>query len=152
MSEIDKIREPDVFVVADNVLSPLGKTTAENFGKLKENLSAVKQQHVSHISSKPFYASLFDRDEIFIKNNAQHYTKYEQLLIASIENALKDSGVGATDNKTILIISSTKGNISLLENEEYNPELKKRIALSTSAKLIAEYFDFTNQPIIISNA
>ncbi|MDB5153817.1 MAG: fabF 2, partial [Mucilaginibacter sp.] len=46
MSGMNKMRERDVFVVADNVLSPLGKTTAENFGKLKEKLSAVKQHHI----------------------------------------------------------------------------------------------------------
>jgi 3-oxoacyl-[acyl-carrier-protein] synthase-1 len=152
MSGMNKMRERDIFVVADNVLSPLGKTTAENFDKLKENLSSVKQHHVPHISSQPFYASLFDKDEIFIKNDAHHYTKFEQLLIVSIENALQGNGIAAKDKKTVLIISSTKGNISLLENEEYNPELKKRIALSTSAKLIAEYFGFINQPIVISNA
>lgn len=146
------MRKPDVFVVADNVLSPLGKTTAENFGKLKENVSAVKQQHLPAISSPPFYASLFGKDEIFIKTDAPVYTKFERLLIASIENALQGSGIDTKDNKTVLIISSTKGNISLLENEQYHPELKKRIALSSSAKLIAEYFGFTRRPVIISNA
>jgi 3-oxoacyl-[acyl-carrier-protein] synthase-1 len=152
MSGVNKIRERDVFVVADNVLSPLGKTTAENFGKLKEKLSSVEKHHVPHISSQPFYASLFDKNEVFIKDDAHIYTKFEQLLIASVENALQDNGIDTKDKKTVLIISSTKGNISLLENEEYNPDLKKRIALSTSAKFIAEYFGFTNQPIIISNA
>jgi 3-oxoacyl-[acyl-carrier-protein] synthase-1 len=152
MSGMNKMRERDVFVVADNVLSPLGKTTAENFGKLKEKLSAVKQHHIPAISSQPFYASLFDKNEVFIKDDAHIYTKFEQLLIASIENALQDNAIDTKDKKTVLIISSTKGNISLLENEQYNPDLKNRIALSTSAKLIAEYFGFTNQPIIISNA
>ena len=56
------------------------------------------------------------------------------------------------DKKTILIISSTKGNISLLETETYNDALNKRISLNTSAKLVAEYFQFANQPVVISNA
>ncbi|MDQ2753870.1 MAG: beta-ketoacyl synthase, partial [Bacteroidota bacterium] len=50
------------------------------------------------------------------------------------------------------IISTTKGNISLLETEEYNPSLQKRIALHTSARLIAKQFHFTNQPLVVSNA
>ena len=54
--------------------------------------------------------------------------------------------------KTLLIISTTKGNISLLETEEYNNALKQRIALHTSAKLIAKHFHFTNGPLIVSNA
>ncbi len=144
--------EPDVFVIADNILSPLGKTTAENFLKLKENISGVKQHYEINISPQPFYASLFDKDEIFIRDDEHQYTKFEQLLIASIDDAVKGTGVSAKDEKTILIVSSTKGNIGLLETEANNAEIKKRIALSTSASLVSAHFGFINQPIIISNA
>ncbi len=146
------MNEPDVFVVADNVLSPLGKTTAENFSKLKQNISGVKQQQDKAISPQPFYASLFDKGAAFIDIDQHKYTKFEQLLIASISDALQNGDVNAKDKKTVLIISSTKGNISLLETEKNNHDLQKRIALSTSSKLVAEYFGFVNQPIIISNA
>jgi 3-oxoacyl-[acyl-carrier-protein] synthase-1 len=145
--------EQDVFVVADNVLSPLGKTTTENFDQLKQNTSGVKQRNDPSISLQPFYASLFAKDEVFIPDTKHSYTKFEQLLIASISDALKkNSSIDAQDKKTVLVISSTKGNVSLLETEENTPELKKRIALSTSAKLVAGYFGFVNQPVIISNA
>ena len=138
----------NVFVAADNVFTPLGKTTAENFTALKQGWSGVKRHLDTNISAEPIVASLFD--ENFTAQ--EPYTKFEQLLIASIDDALKQSGVNAADEKTILIISSTKGNISLLETEENTPELQKRIALSTSAKLVAEHFGFVNQPIVISNA
>lgn len=138
----------DVFVVADNVFTPLGRTTTENFSKLKQSLSAVKEHLDIAISSQPFYSALFDKSEF----SDQHYTKFEQLLIASIDDALKNSNIDAANKKTILIISSTKGNISLLETEPNSPELQKRIALSTSAKLVADHFGFINQPIFISNA
>ena len=141
--------EKDVFVVADNVLSPIGKTTVENFNQLKKNVSGVKEQNNPAISPRPFFASLLSEGDIAIEPGR---TKFEQLLIDSISAALKNSDIDPTDRKTILIISSTKGNISLLEAEEYTPELEKRIALSTSAKMIAEHFGFTNTPIIISNA
>ena len=152
MRGMDKIREQDVFVVADNVLSPLGRTTAENFDQLKRSMTSVQQHHAPAISIQPFYASLFDKNEVFVENDADRYTKFEQLLIASIEDALKDTGLDVRDGKTVLIISSTKGNISLLETEKNNGDLQKRISLSTSAKLVTEYFGFSNQPIIISNA
>jgi 3-oxoacyl-[acyl-carrier-protein] synthase-1 len=143
---------PDVFIVADNIYSPLGKTTAENFSKLKQNLSAVKQHRDLNISSQPFYASLFSSEEQFIKYDQQGYTKFEQLLIASIGDALQTIKITVHDKKTVLIISTTKGNISLLETEPNNAQLKKRIALSTSAKLVCDYFGFVNEPVIISNA
>jgi len=152
MNGLNEKNEQDVFVVADNVLSPLGQTTAENFSKLKQNISAVKQHHDLNLSSQPFYASLFGSNESFIKTGNHHYTKFEQLLIASIADALQDSGIAINDKKTVLIISTTKGNISLLETEKMGEELKNRIALPTSARLVSEYFGFKNPPVIISNA
>ncbi|MDR3697634.1 beta-ketoacyl synthase N-terminal-like domain-containing protein [Mucilaginibacter sp.] len=152
MSSLKENNEPDVFVVADNILSPLGKTTAQNFSKLKQQVSAVKQYHHPNISAQPFYASLFGSDEGFLKIDPHRYTKFEQLLIASIADGLQDSGIMVSDKKTVLVISSTKGNISLLENEAMSEILKERIALPASAKLISDYFGFVNPPIIISNA
>src|SRR6202000_405134 len=129
------MKETDVFVIADNVYSSLGKTTAENFDQLKQGRSAVKQHNNSAFSNQPFYAALFDKNEIFIEDERGKYTKFEQLLIASITDALKYGDIDLQDKKTALIISSTKGNVSLLETEE-NKELKNRISLSSSAKLV----------------
>jgi 3-oxoacyl-[acyl-carrier-protein] synthase-1 len=144
---------PDVFVVSDNILSPLGLTAAENFEQLTKNVSGIKEHDNANISTHPFYASLFDKNDGLIKKGDKSiYTKFEQLLIASVSNAFENSGINAPDKKTILIISSTKGNISLLETETYNPALQKRIALHTSAKIVAGYFGFVNQPIVVSNA
>jgi 3-oxoacyl-[acyl-carrier-protein] synthase-1 len=143
--------KPDVFIVADNILSPLGKTTAENFEQLKNSVSGVKRHDNESLSPTPFYASLFDNGAEFLQSG-DGYTKFEQLLIASITDALKNGDIDPKDRKTVLIISSTKGNISLLETRENNPALQQRIAMSTSAKMVAEHFGFQNQPIIISNA
>ena len=139
----------DVFIVADNIVSPLGTTTAGNFSRLLKNKSGITQHTDKRVSDEPFFASLFEEDRF--QTNEQ-YTKFEQLLIASIEEALQQTDVNPADEKTLLIISTTKGNISLLETEEYNPALQKRVALHTSAKLVAEHFHFTNEPLVISNA
>ncbi len=144
--------EKDVFIIADNVWSPLGKITAENFSKLRSGQSSVREHAEREISAQPFFASLFDRSEQFITTNQQNYTKFEQLLIASVKNALAECDADTKDKKTVLIISSTKGNISLLETETYNAALKKRISLPHSAQLVADHFGFVNQPVIISNA
>lgn len=139
----------DVFIIADNIISPLGNTTTENFSKLVKNISAVRQHSNKQIADEPFFAALFDENSFKIN---ERYTKFEQLLIASIKQALQQTNVHPADKKTLLIISTTKGNISLLETEPYNQSLQKRIALHTSAKLVAEYFHFINQPLIVSNA
>lgn len=141
---------PDVFIVADNILSPIGNTTAENFEALKQGVSGVKSYAKPEISSENIVASLFANDETFTID--QNYTKFENLLIASVSNALSLSPVDCLNDKTVLIVSSTKGNISLLETEEHTAELNQRIALHTSAQLMANHFGLINQPIVISNA
>ena len=141
----------DVFIIADNIFSPLGFSSVENFTQLKKSVSGVKKHDDATMSEQPFYAALFDKQDSFI-NDQNRYTRFEKLLIASISDALQNSGIFAGDKKTILIISSTKGNISLLESETYNKESNKRISLTTSAKLVADHFHFVNQPIVISNA
>ncbi|MDB5139412.1 MAG: fabF 2 [Mucilaginibacter sp.] len=138
-----------VYIISDNILSPIGVTTAENFGQLKNGVSGVKQHHNKAIADQPFYASLFNNNG-FIGDDK--YTVFEQLLIASINKALQQTSLNVADKKTALIISSTKGNISLLETETASTALKKRIAMPTSAKLVSDYFGFVNQPIIVSNA
>ena len=143
---------PDVFIVSDNILSPLGLTTAENFAALKRGTSGIRKHHDTALADEPFYASLFGHKNDFIKDNINSYTRFEQLLIASIKNALQNCSIDAGDQKTLLIISSTKGNIGLLETEKISPTLQKRIALHTSAKLVSEYFGFIDQPFVVSNA
>jgi 3-oxoacyl-[acyl-carrier-protein] synthase-1 len=138
-----------VYVVTDNVLSPLGLTTADNFAQLKNGVSGVKQHTNLQMSAEPFYAALFEGGAF--ADNQQH-TKFEQLLIASIASAVKNAGVDTSDKNLGLVISSTKGNISLLEAAEFTPELNKRVALHTSAKIVAGHFALANKPVVVSNA
>jgi len=138
----------EVFVVADNVVSPIGKTAAENFEQLKKGISGV-QQHKNNITEQAAYASLF-KDDAFTKE--KNFTKFEQLVIASVEDALSQTNLNLQDNKAIFILSSTKGNISLLETETFSEDLKDRISLHHSAKVVAEHFKFVNKPLIVSHA
>lgn len=139
----------NVFIAADNITSPIGLTTADNFAQLKKGISGIKKHMDKALADEPFYAALFNQDQ-FVNNKQQ--TRYEQLLIASITDALANCDIDPTDKNTGIIISTTKGNISLLETEENNEALKKRIALPTSAKLVAKHFGFVNEPLVISNA
>jgi len=141
-----------VFIISDNIYSPVATTTAENFMLLKKNVSGVQLHDKKTFSDTPFYASLFNDSVSFPEDNKGGYTKFEQLLIASITDALKGSGINPADPETLLIISSTKGNISLLETDPDDPFLKNRIALPGSAKKVANHFGFTEQPVVTSNA
>jgi 3-oxoacyl-[acyl-carrier-protein] synthase I len=143
----------EVYIVADNIVSPLGDTTAENFYRLTKGDSGIAPHFDETLSHTAFYASLFSKDGLFITNQAApFFTKFELLLQASISKALQNTDITLNDKKTILIISSTKGNIGLLENEPFSPALKDRMALHTSANLLAKYFKCINTPLVVSNA
>jgi 3-oxoacyl-[acyl-carrier-protein] synthase-1 len=144
---------PKVYIVADNITSPLGHTTAENLSALKQNHSGVQIYNDLYGSAEPVAAAIFNSDEVIFRSYIdKNYTNFEKLLISSIQNTLKKTELNLTGKKTILIISTTKGNIGLLETEPHTAELKTRVALHTSAQLVANHFGFTNQPIVISNA
>lgn len=140
-----------VYIVADNIYSPIGTTTAQNFDRVKQGISGIQKHANLALSDTPVYASLFNYNESE-NNKTLKYSKFESLLVASVEDAVKQAEIDITDDKTILIVSSTKGNISLLETDPDALDLKERIALHTSAKLVAKHFGFVNQPLVVSNA
>lgn len=141
-----------ISVISTNIYSPLGKTTTENFEQLLKNNSGLRLHAGNNLSEVPFYASLFDHSAY----RDGSYTKFEQLLINSITGAMENCNIDLAGKNTLLIISSTKGNISLLEEEKesslQSESLRKRISLPASAKLVAGHFKFFHQPLIISNA
>jgi 3-oxoacyl-[acyl-carrier-protein] synthase I len=106
----------NVYVVSDNITSPLGLTTTDNFAKLKEGQSAIKKHDNLAMSPQSFFASIFDENKKFDSPASFEYTKFEKLLITSIKDSVQHTDINLKDDKTVLIISSTKGNISLLEN------------------------------------
>lgn len=143
----------DIFISSDNIFSPIGESTAENFEQLKKNVSGIQLHDDRCMSEQPFYAALFNEEkENSISLLQNNYTKFEKLLIASITEALAHTSIRPTDDKTVLIISSTKGNISLLETEEPSEDLYQKISLNSSAKIVASHFGFIHQPVIVSNA
>ncbi|MBN8859742.1 MAG: beta-ketoacyl synthase, partial [Sphingobacteriales bacterium] len=140
-----------VYVIGENIVSPIAPTAEENFTSLKKGITGIRLHDNRQISPEPFYAALFDAGGI-PENAENSYTKFERLLIMSIGDALRKTGVPVASRRTALIISSTKGNISLIESAELTEALRNRIALSTSARLIADHFGFTSQPVVISHA
>lgn len=143
----------EVFIVSDNVVSPLGNTSVDNFINLKNNVSGIRMQHNAMLSSQPVYLSLVNDEALDLPAvEGQSYTKFEKLLILSVADALRNSTVNAEGEKSVLIVSTTKGNISLVENDEMTKNIKGKVSLSASAGLVASHFGFVNKPIVVSHA
>lgn len=139
-----------VYIVSDNILSPVGNTSEANFKNLCDGISGIRLRNDAALSDQPVYASLFD--DLLFSKAGDSYTKFEKLLIASVEDALKNTAVKADDAGTVLIVSSTKGNISLIESNTGIKELKQKVSLGYSANLVAKHFKFISEPIVVSHA
>ena len=160
-----------VVKVADNIISPLGTTTAENYEALKAGRSALRLYPATQALPEAYYASLIDDDVIesewqemlkqvqHDQNTNEHsasvilnsfqdlYTSFEKRLILSIHKALQGTGINPAADDVIFIISSTKGNVDLLEQG-----FDEREPLGASAEKIARFFGSKVTPLAVSNA
>lgn len=108
-------------------------------------------------SQEPVYAALINEkklDETFkqIKTSAS-FTRLEKLIILSVSEALKQNeAIDVTDKKTLIILSTTKGNIDLLAAPAAQAFDKKRIHLWETARVIQQHFQSPNTPLLVSNA
>lgn len=145
-----------VYVVADNILSPLGRTTEENFANVSNGQSGISLHDDPGMSAAPFYAAMMADGQLessWNEESLDQYTKFEQLLILSVQNALDRTSIDITNGRTAFIVSTTKGNIELLEQQEHPASAPlQEMELFTTAKKVARYFNYTQDPIVVSNA
>lgn len=143
-----------VYILSDNIISSLGHTTDENLQHLTQGESGIKLCTDPAFSIFPFYTSRIDYERLLgdFKNfgNGNPYTKLEKMLILSVSEALKQCEIDPSSPRTLMILSSTKGNIDLLD-EPLGFD-RERIYLWKLAQIIGEYFQCRNTPLIISNA
>ena len=119
--------------------------------------TGVKLLETSELSSEPVCAALIDTQKLnseFQKlNTKQEYTRLEKMVLLSINDCLKqNSNIDITSKKTLIILSTTKGNIDLLDASLAAKFDKKRVYLWETANVIAQHFNNPNKPIIVSNA
>ena len=143
----------EIYITNHHIISSLGFDSASNFKNLLEGKSGIKK-HIRK-NGDSYYSSQVDKtkvDEAFLRiANKEKYTVLEKMMILTINHILKESELKIT-NKTGLIIASTKGNIDALSpnSEFYN--LKNRAYLPQLGKQIQDFFNFKNEPVILSNA
>ncbi|MDR2679687.1 MAG: beta-ketoacyl synthase [Tannerella sp.] len=149
-------------LLGDNIISALGFTAEENYRNVKQGVCGLKFFADRYGLPEPFMASEIDGDRLdraFGEISAQRqpvagptYTKLEKASVVSIAEALKDTGIDPSDGNVLFVLSTTKGNVFLLngkEREGYEPE---QLYLWRSAELIARFFGNANRPVVVSNA
>lgn len=137
------------YIIADNIISPLGETSEENYLSVKVGRSGIRAYEPGTCNiPEGFYASLLFEDfETLALKSAQKAIANAQ---KNIENAQKDIGneqktmgnaqLELKGKRTAFILSSTKGNI------------EENISLADSAQRIASQLGIDSQPIVVCNA
>lgn len=141
--------------VSDNIISPLGMTTAENYEAVKVGRSELKRHDGLWQLPEPFTASLMDR-EVVNETAAKmqiddRYTFFEKMIILSAAKALQQTNIDPASDKVLFILSTTKGNVFLLDKRE-NGFPAERVLLGQVAKQMVDYFHNPNTPVVVSNA
>ncbi|MBA4144498.1 MAG: beta-ketoacyl synthase [Cytophaga sp.] len=135
------------WVISDNIISALGATTEENYRAVREGKSGITPIQYQGISEKWPLGKITDSEIADERHSA--LTRFEKLAVQSAEQAIRKTSVDPKSDRTIFILSSTKGNIELLE-QGYGDD--KRIHLHEAAKAIARFFGNTNTPVVVSSA
>ncbi len=143
----------EVYIATDNIISSLGFTTNDNMAAVAGGTSGLVQMNDPALLPVDLCASLVDkttlRDVFEETDDPRKFTLFEQLLILSVVDALRNTSVDVTSGKTLIIVSTTKGSIDVLENSTFERE---RLFLWKSAQIVGRFFGNPNTPIVISNA
>ncbi len=116
------------YIIADNIISPLGETSEENYLSVKAGRSGICAYEPGTCNiPEGFYASLLFED-------------FETLALKSAQKAIANAQLELKGKRTAFILSSTKGNI------------EENISLADSAQRIASQLGIDSKPIVVCNA
>lgn len=123
------------YIIADNIISPLGETSEENYLSVKVGRSGIRAYEPGTCNiPEGFYASLLFEDfETLALRSAQK-------AIANAQKNIGNERLELKGKRTAFILSSTKGNI------------EENISLADSAQRIASQLGIDSKPIVVCNA
>lgn len=123
------------YIIADNIISPLGETSEENYLSVKAGRSGIRAYEPGTCNiPEGFYASLLFEDfETLALRSAQK-------AIANAQKTMGNAQLELKGKRTAFILSSTKGNI------------EENISLADSAQRIATQLGIDAKPIVVCNA
>ena len=146
-----------IYCWADNILSPLGFTTAENYRAVKSGRSSLQRYDHRWPGVPPFTASLFTEEQRR-QLAVEGLTRFESLAVRSIRNALEATTVDVADRRVVLILCTTKANIELMEDGTVTPQddavtpQDDALSPSVAAGHIARAIGVSTEPVVVCNA
>ncbi len=137
-----------VRVIADNIISPLGMSTEQNYLAVKAGQSALQRYEQHWGLPDAFTASLFTDEQ----NAAMHldgFTRFEALVMRCVQPLLAAADIDVTSDRGVFILATTKANIEQLQRGD---EPTADIVPGEAAQKIAHALGFTTMPIVVCNA
>ena len=130
------------YIIADNIISPLGETSEENYLSVKSGRSGIRAYEPGTCNiPEGFYASLLFEDfETLALRSAQKAIANAQKDIGNEQKTMGNAQLELKGKRTAFILSSTKGNI------------EENISLADSAQRIASQLGIDSKPIVVCNA
>ena len=143
----------NVYLAHNNIVSSYGFDTAAAIQNISNEITGLKLTDDKSILPNQFYTSRIAQDKLEENYQNLHpkenHTRLEKMLLVSLADTINNSKVKITD-RVGLIISTTKGNIDVLESQsEFSNE---RAYLGFLGKKIKSFFGFHDDAIVISNA
>lgn len=144
----------EIYITDYNCITPLGMNIASNWEALLQDQSGVALHKIIE-NQEAFYASMINSEKLeeefnrffdSAQNDNTNFTRLEKMFLLCLKPLVEKHTI---TEETAFILSTTKGNISLLKNQSALPE---GIYLSGLAQKIADFFGFTTKPIVVSNA
>jgi 3-oxoacyl-[acyl-carrier-protein] synthase I len=130
-----------VWAVADSIVSPLGSTTEENFRHISLGYSGIKPISSGVPGQEMFLAGIVEGFDTDAK-----LTHFENICVHALNELFGRTPIDAAN--TLLILSTTKGNIDLLEKGQSD---HPRIHLPAIGQFLQKRFGFAKH-LVISNA
>ena len=137
-----------MYILSHNIVSPLGMTTEDNLQAVLDRRTALCRYEGRYGLPEPFTASLFS-DEQMERMMRQGFSRFESLVIESVERSLQNVKFDHAADDVIFILSTTKANVELLDAANQDEPL---LYPGVAAQRIARHIGFTTQPVVVCNA
>jgi 3-oxoacyl-[acyl-carrier-protein] synthase-1 len=134
----EKIALRAVWSIADTIVSPLGYTTAENYTLLRQGVSGVRLQEAGVWWDEAVYAAAVNSLPA-----AHGQSRFERMSLLALRQALAEKALPS--EKTLFILSTTKGNIDQLGQD------LPRLPLHETATYLAHAVGL-HHSLVVSNA
>lgn len=140
-------------LIASNIVCPIGFSTHEVFERVVRGEGGVREitrfREFESLYAAEIPTELIETSFGAISHKGEAYSRFEKMAILSLGEAAQQGKIDLADPKLLIVLSTTKGNIELLDSANSHSE---RLLLSSSAEAITAFFGNPNSAVVISNA